>query len=96
MVEGCWLEEAGGGPSFVVGLGNLSASLSLALSYGTLVAHSVKNLPAMQETWVQSLRSVRCPREGNGNPLQCSCLENPMDRGAWRATWSCRESDTTE
>ena len=22
----------------------------------------------------------------NGNPLQCSCLENPMDRGAWRAT----------
>ena len=28
----------------------------------------------------------RSPREGNGNPLQCSCLENPMDRGAWRAT----------
>ena len=26
------------------------------------------------------------PGEGNGNPLQCSCLENPMDRGAWRAT----------
>ena len=24
--------------------------------------------------------------EGNGTPLQCSCLENPMDRGAWRAT----------
>ena len=24
-------------------------------------------------------------REGNGNPLQYSCLENPMDRGAWRA-----------
>ena len=23
--------------------------------------------------------------EGNGNPLQCSCLENPMDRGAWKA-----------
>ena len=28
----------------------------------------------------------RFPGEGNGNPLQCSCLENPMDRGAWRAT----------
>ena len=28
----------------------------------------------------------RSPGEGNGNPLQCSCLENPMDRGAWRAT----------
>ena len=26
----------------------------------------------------------RCPRGGNGNPLQYSCLENPMDRGAWR------------
>ena len=28
----------------------------------------------------------RSPREGNGNPLQYSCLENPMDRGAWWAT----------
>ena len=27
----------------------------------------------------------RCPGEGHGNPLQYSCLENPMDRGAWRA-----------
>ena len=25
----------------------------------------------------------RCPGEGNGNPLQCPCLENPMDRAAW-------------
>ena len=29
--------------------------------------------------------SGRCPEEGNGNPLQYSCLENPMDRGAWWA-----------
>ena len=28
----------------------------------------------------------RSPGEGNGNPLQNSCLENPMDRGAWQAT----------
>ena len=28
----------------------------------------------------------RCPEEGNGNPLQYSCLENPMDRGARQAT----------
>ena len=28
----------------------------------------------------------RPPGEGNGNPLQYSCLENPTDRGAWRAT----------
>ena len=32
------------------------------------------------------LGSGRSPGEGNGNPLQYSCLENPMDGGAWRAT----------
>ena len=30
--------------------------------------------------------SGRSPGEGNGNPLQCSSVENPMDRGAWWAT----------
>ena len=30
--------------------------------------------------------SGRSPGEGNGNPLQCSCLENPLDGGAWCAT----------
>ena len=30
--------------------------------------------------------SGRSPGEGNGNPLQYSCLKNPMDRGAWQAT----------
>ena len=36
--------------------------------------------------------------EGNGNPLQYSCLENPMDRGAWRATVHGvrKELDTAE
>ena len=40
----------------------------------------------------------RSPGGGNGNPLQCSCLENPMDRGAWWATVHgvANESDTTE
>ena len=32
------------------------------------------------------LGSGRSPGEGNGNPLQYSCLENPMDRGAWQGT----------
>jgi len=35
------------------------------------------------------------PGEGNGNPRQYSCLENPMDRGAW-CPWGHKESDTTE
>ena len=38
----------------------------------------VKHLPAMQETWVRSLGRERSPGEGNGNPLQYSCLENSM------------------
>ena len=42
--------------------------------------------------------SERCPGEGNDTPLQDSCLENSMDRGAWQATdpRSHKESDTTE
>ena len=39
----------------------------------------------------------RSPGEGNGNPLQYSCLENPMDRGAWQAAvQGLKESDTIE
>ena len=43
----------------------------------------------------------RSPGEGNGNPLQYSCLENPMDRGAWLQStgyspWGRNELDTTE
>ena len=39
----------------------------------------------------------RSPREGNGNSLQYSCLENPMDRGAWKATVQrVADSDTTK
>ena len=49
----------------------------------------VKNLPASigDAGDVGSIPgSGRCPGEGNGNPLQCSCLENATDKGAWRAT----------
>jgi len=41
--------------------------------------------------------SGRSPGEGNDNPLQCSCLENPMEGGAWWATMHgvAKRSDTT-
>ena len=39
--------------------------------------------------------SGRSPEEGNGYPLQYSCLENSMDRGAY-SPWGLKESDTTE
>ena len=39
----------------------------------------------MHKTWVPSLGWEDPLGEGNGNPLQYSCLENPMDRGAWWA-----------
>ena len=57
-------------------------------SRASLVVQTVKNLPTMQETWVQSL-GQRSPGKGSGNPLQYSCLENSMDR-------RCKQSNTTE
>ena len=51
----------------------------------------IKNTASMQETQVRSIfwRNVflrRSSGEGNANPLQNSCLRNPTDTGAWRAT----------
>ena len=51
--------------------------------HASLVAQMVKCLSAMLETWVWFLSWKDSPGEGNGNPLQYSWLENPMDRGAW-------------
>ena len=49
----------------------------------------VKNMPA-NEGDTRDVSSIpglgRSSEGGNGNPLQSSCLENPMDRGVWRAT----------
>ena len=52
----------------------------------SMAAQMVKNMPAMQDTWVQSL-GQEDPGSGTGNAyaLQYSCLKNPMDRGAWWA-----------
>ena len=52
-------------------------------STASVVAQTVKLLPAMQETWVQPLGWEDLPGERNGNALQYSCLENSMDGGAW-------------
>ena len=57
--------------------------LSLTLECASLVAQTVNSPPAMQETWVRSLGRGDSLGGEHGNPVQCSCLENPMDRGAW-------------
>ena len=64
----------------------------------SLMVQMVKNLPAILETRVLSLGWEDPPGEGNGNPFQYSCLENSMDREAWRtiSSWSRKELDTTE
>ena len=52
------------------------------------MAVMVKSLPANAGD-TRDMGSIpgsgRCPGGGHGNPLQYSCLENPMDRGVWRA-----------
>ena len=66
-------------------------------SWVSLVAKLVKSLPAINAGDPGSIPgSGRSPGEGNGNPLQYSCLENSMDRGAGQATvHGITESDTT-
>ena len=70
------------------------------LFWASQVVLVVKNLPAKAGD-VRDAGSIpvsgRSPGEGNGNPLQYSCLENSMDRGAWQAiVHSVAKSDTTE
>ena len=57
----------------------------------------VKNLAANAGDTGSISESGRSPGGGHGNPLQYSCLENPMDRGAWQGTvHGVAESYTTE
>ena len=57
----------------------------------------VRNPPARREDLGLIPGSGRSPGEGNDNPLQCSCLENPMDGGAWwAAVHGVAESDVIE
>ena len=63
------------------------------------MAQMVKNLPAMRGTWVQSLGwEGRSLGGRHGNPLQCSCLENPHGQRSLAVyhPWRRKESDTIE
>ena len=63
----------------------------------SLVVLVVKTPPANSGDPGSIPGSGRSPEEGNGIPLQYSCLENPMDRGAWQATaHGVADSDMTE
>ena len=59
--------------------------MSEAQEGGDTWVHMADLLHCIAETRF-NLGSGRSPGEGNGNPLQYSCLENPMDGGSWRAT----------
>ena len=58
----------------------------LQYSWASLVAQQVKNLPAMQETWVRSLGWEEPLEEGMATHSSILALRIPMDRGAWQAT----------
>ena len=69
--------------------GNAAICNSMHGHWGFPSGSLVKNPPAMQKVQGASCStpgSGRSPGGGHGNPLQYSCLENPMDRGAWWAT----------
>ena len=69
----------------------------LHCSWVSLVAQTVENLPAVQETWFAPWVG-RAPRGGQGSPLYYSCLENPHGQRslAGDSPWGRRESDMTE
>ena len=59
------------------------------LKYASQVILVVKNKPANAEDVRDAVlipELGRCPGDGHGNPLQYSCLENPVDRGDWQVT----------
>ena len=77
-----------GDPGSISGLGRSSGEgigYPLQYSWAFLVAQSVKNLPAMWETWVQSLGWEDPLEEGMATHSTILAWRNPMDRGAWQA-----------
>ena len=69
----------------------------LQYSWASLVAQTVKNLPAMRETWVQSLGWEDSLEEDMATHFSVLAWRIPMDREAWWASlWGRKESDMTE
>ena len=66
--------------------------------WASLMAQMVKNPPAMQEIWIQSLSWEDPLEEGMANPLQYSCLKNPHGQRSLMGynLWGHKEPDMTE
>ena len=88
-----------GNPSWIPGSGrSLGEGIGYPLQYSwsSLVAQMVKNLPAMQDIWVQSLAQEDPLEERVSTHSSILAWRIPMDRGAWQATWGRKELDTTK
>ena len=100
-----WVGAAGGSPFFHPPEERCRLVEALILRCGHVLTspvggHGGKNPPAnaRDTRHVGLIPVLRPPRIGNGNPLQYTCLENPMDKGVWWATvhGGRKELDTTE
>ena len=88
-----------GDPSSIPRLGRFSAEgigYPFLYSQASLVAQTVKNLPAMRETWVQSLGWEDPLEEGMATQSSILAWRIPMDRGALQVAVYVAESDMTE
>ena len=92
MEEGVWWATVHGGAKSRTRLSDFTYAVSWGFPGGSDSKESACN--------AEDLSSIpglgRSPGVGNGNPLQYSCLENPMDRGAWQATVQRVEKSWTQ
>ena len=92
MEEGAWWATVHGVAKSRTRLSNFSYAVSWGFPGGSDSKESACNVEDLSS--IPGLR--RSPGVGNGNPLQYSCLENPMDRGAWQATVQRVEKSWTQ